>query len=110
MAAAFVIWYGHASPMTHNDCPFHLIPCSNLVEPISVCLSCCVLPLTGNFRAGEESGTIMKKSDANERNALRAIMGDVLRSYAPEFKKVVEQDDGSILPHCFKSHTHTFYP
>lgn len=39
----------------------------------------------------------MKKSDANERNALQAIMDDELRPYVPEFKKVVEQDDGSIL-------------
>lgn len=39
----------------------------------------------------------MKKSDANERNALRAIMDDVLRPFVPEFKKVVEQEDGSIL-------------
>ena len=39
----------------------------------------------------------MKKSDANERNALRAIMVDILRPFVPEFKKVVEQEDGSIL-------------
>ncbi len=65
------------------------------------------LSLAGNFRAGEESGTIMKKSDANERNALQAIMDDVLRSFAPEFKKVVEQDDGSILPYPNLTHIHT---
>lgn len=50
----------------------------------------------------------MKKSDANERNALRAIMDDVLRPYAPEFKKVIEQDDGSILLiECPHRNTHT---
>ena len=50
----------------------------------------------------------MKKSDANERNALKAIMDDVLKPFAPEFKKVVEQDDGSILPYPQpNTHTHT---
>ena len=65
------------------------------------------LSLAGNFRAGEESGTIMKKSDANERNALKAIMDDVLKPFVPEFKKVVEQDDGSILPYLNLTHTPT---
>ena len=69
------------------------------------------LSLSGNFRAGEESGTIMKKSDANERNALKAIMDDVLKPFAPEFKKVVEQDDGSILPYPQpNTHTHAYTP
>ena len=49
----------------------------------------------------------MKKSDANERNALKAIMDDVLKPFAPEFKKVVEQDDGSILLYLYLTHTHT---
>ena len=39
----------------------------------------------------------MKKSDSNERNALKAIMDDVLRPFAPEFKKEVEKDGDSIL-------------
>ena len=69
-----------------------------------------LLSLIGNFRAGEESGTIMKKSDANEHNALKAIMDDVLRPYVPEFKKVVEQDDGSILLYPYHTHTHTHTP
>ena len=66
------------------------------------------MPLSGNFRAGEESGTIMKKSDVNEHTALRAIMDDVLRPYVPEFKKVVEQDDGSILLTHSSNSTHTW--
>lgn len=49
----------------------------------------------------------MKKSDANERNALKAIMDDVLKPFVPEFKKVVEQDDGSILPYLNLTQTHT---
>ena len=49
----------------------------------------------------------MKKSDANERNALKAIMDDVLKPFAPEFKKVVEQDDGSILLYLYLTHAHT---
>lgn len=67
------------------------------------------LSLAGNFRAGEDSGTIMKKSDANERNALKAIMDDILKPYVPEFKKVVEQDDGSILFYSIIPQLHTHH-
>ena len=51
----------------------------------------------------------MKKSDANERNALKAIMDDILKPYVPEFKKVVEQDDGSILFYSIIPQLHTHH-
>ena len=41
---------------------------------------------------GDENGTIMKKSDTNENNALQKLMSDELRPFVPEFKKVVEKD------------------
>jgi len=42
----------------------------------------------------------MKKSDQNERNALMALMDDVLKAFVPEFKRVVEKDEESILYFC----------
>lgn len=51
----------------------------------------------GNFAPGSDNGTIMKKSDENEWNALRSLMDDVLRPFVPEFKKVVHKDGHSIL-------------
>ncbi len=44
---------------------------------------------------GDESGTIMKKSDSKERKALQELMGDNLRPFVPEFKKVIEKDGHS---------------
>lgn len=41
---------------------------------------------------GGENGTILKKSDPRERNALRALMEDTLRNYVPEFKREVETE------------------
>ncbi len=48
--------------------------------------------VAGNFMPGDESGTIMKKSDAKERKALHELMSDNLRNFVPEFKKVIEKD------------------
>ena len=44
---------------------------------------------------GDDSGTIMKKSDPNERKALEALMVDRLKPFVPEFKKVIEKDGHS---------------
>ena len=46
---------------------------------------------------GGENGTIMKKSDHKERNALRALMDDPLKDLVPEYKGEVEHEGGSIL-------------
>lgn len=41
---------------------------------------------------GGENGTIMKKSDVNERNALHQLLDDPLRNFVPEFKREVEHE------------------
>ena len=41
---------------------------------------------------GDENGTIMKKSDPNERKALQELMSDTLKHFVPEFKKVIEKE------------------
>ncbi len=41
---------------------------------------------------GDENGTIMKKSDPNERKALQELMNDTLKHFVPEFKKVIEKE------------------
>ena len=41
---------------------------------------------------GGENGTIMKKSDVNERNALRELLTDPLRNFVPEFKREVDHE------------------
>ena len=58
----------------------------------------------GNFRPGGENGTILKKSDINERNALKALMCDELRLCVPEFKREVEKDGDSILSLWSRGH------
>ncbi len=49
-------------------------------------------PSPGNFMPGDENGTIMKKSDPNERKALQELMSDTLKHFVPEFKKVIEKE------------------
>ena len=56
-----------------------------------------VFSIAGNFAPGSDNGTIMKKSDENEWNALKALMDDVLRPFVPEFKRVLQKDGHSIL-------------
>lgn len=54
--------------------------------------------LAGNFLPGGENGTIMKKSDENERNALNQLLYDSLRNFVPEFKREVEHSGhGEVL-------------
>ena len=55
--------------------------------------------LTGNFKAGE-GGTILKKHCNREAKCLKKLMGDLLRSYVPEYKGDVERDGESILSRC----------
>ncbi|CAH1261892.1 ITPKB [Branchiostoma lanceolatum] len=45
----------------------------------------------GNFKAGE-GGTILKKHCNREAKCLKKLMGDLLRSYVPEYKGDVERD------------------
>ena len=53
-----------------------------------------VVCAAGNFRAGEQQGTILKKLCPKETTCLQELMLDVLRPYVPEYKADVECDDG----------------
>lgn len=55
----------------------------------------------GNFKAGLDSGTVLKKLSAKEEVCFRELMKDVLRPYVPEFKGVVEgeESDCKSLPY-----------
>ncbi|XP_019851731.1 PREDICTED: inositol-trisphosphate 3-kinase A-like isoform X2 [Amphimedon queenslandica] len=46
----------------------------------------------GNFSPGEENGTIIKKSSADEARALKSLMDDVVRPYVPEFRREYTRD------------------
>jgi 1D-myo-inositol-triphosphate 3-kinase len=47
----------------------------------------------GNFKAGIESGTVLKKLSPKEEICFRSLMKDVLRPYVPEFKGIVDDSD-----------------
>ncbi|XP_056644856.1 uncharacterized protein LOC130450481 isoform X1 [Diorhabda sublineata] len=48
----------------------------------------------GNFKAGPDQGTILKKLCAKEEKCFKILMKDVLRPYVPEYKGLVTSDDG----------------
>ncbi|XP_059479878.1 inositol-trisphosphate 3-kinase B isoform X2 [Neocloeon triangulifer] len=48
----------------------------------------------GNFKAGPEQGTILKKLCPKEELCFQALMRDVLRPYVPEYKGHFTADDG----------------
>lgn len=53
---------------------------------------------TGNFKAGPEQGTILKKLCPKEELCFQALMRDVLRPYVPEYKgHFTSEDDERIL-------------
>lgn len=54
---------------------------------------------TGNFKAGPEQGTILKKLCPKEEKCYKILMKDVLRPYVPEYKGQVtcEDSDGILL-------------
>lgn len=47
----------------------------------------------GNFKAGLDAGTVMKKLTPKEEICFKELMKDVLRPYVPEFKGIVDGDD-----------------
>lgn len=47
----------------------------------------------GNFKAGSEPGTVLKKLTPKEEICFQELMQDVMRPYVPEFKGVVNGDD-----------------
>nr|CAD7435245.1 unnamed protein product [Timema monikensis] len=48
----------------------------------------------GNFKAGPEQGTILKKLCPKEELCFQVLMKDVLRPYVPEYKGHVTCEDG----------------
>lgn len=50
----------------------------------------------GNFKAGSEPGTVMKKLTPKEEICFKELMQDVMRPYVPEFKGVVNGDDEEV--------------
>ncbi|KAG8226973.1 hypothetical protein J437_LFUL016595 [Ladona fulva] len=57
----------------------------------------------GNFRAGPEQGTILKKLCPKEELCFQVLMKDVLRPYVPEYKGHVTCEDGDDLLGDFTS-------
>lgn len=48
----------------------------------------------GNFKAGPEPGTILKKLCPKEQLCFQVLMNDVLKPYVPEYKGHLTTDDG----------------
>lgn len=47
----------------------------------------------GNFKAGFDPGTVLKKYCTNEEHCFKFLMKDLMRPYVPEFKGIVDGDD-----------------
>ncbi|CAB3221244.1 unnamed protein product [Arctia plantaginis] len=50
----------------------------------------------GNFKAGPDQGTILKKLCAQEEKCFKILMRDVLRPFVPEYKGQVTCEDGEL--------------
>uniref|UniRef100_W8BUA7 Kinase n=2 Tax=Ceratitis capitata TaxID=7213 RepID=W8BUA7_CERCA len=50
----------------------------------------------GNFKAGPEQGTVLKKLCPKEEDCFRVLMKDVLRPYVPEYRGQVTSEDGEL--------------
>uniref|UniRef100_A0A1A9W2Z7 Kinase n=1 Tax=Glossina brevipalpis TaxID=37001 RepID=A0A1A9W2Z7_9MUSC len=50
----------------------------------------------GNFKAGPEQGTVLKKLCPKEEDCFQVLMKDVLRPYVPEYKGQVTSEDGEL--------------
>ncbi|KAL1509111.1 hypothetical protein ABEB36_003905 [Hypothenemus hampei] len=48
----------------------------------------------GNFKAGPDQGTILKKLCIKEEKCFQVLMKDILRPYVPEYRGLVARDDG----------------
>ncbi|XP_053697252.1 uncharacterized protein LOC128744350 isoform X2 [Sabethes cyaneus] len=48
----------------------------------------------GNFKAGPDQGTVLKKLCPKEEKCFKVLMKDVIRPYVPEYKGQVNSDDG----------------
>ena len=81
------IFAAHAH-VKHTHCTSH-----TSTPSLSPSLSLCA----GNFAPGKSNGSIMKKSDKTEREALQRLMLDPLKEFVPEFLGEVEVEGESIL-------------
>lgn len=59
---------------------------------------------TGNFKAGPEPGTILKKLCPKEQLCFQVLMKDMLKPYVPEYKGHLTTDDGDCIL-CEKRHS-----
>ncbi|XP_055855930.1 inositol-trisphosphate 3-kinase A isoform X2 [Episyrphus balteatus] len=50
----------------------------------------------GNFKAGSEPGTVLKKLCPKEEDCFQVLMRDVLRPYVPEYRGKVTSEDGEL--------------
>ncbi|XP_055908777.1 inositol-trisphosphate 3-kinase A isoform X1 [Eupeodes corollae] len=50
----------------------------------------------GNFKAGPEQGTVLKKLCPKEEDCFQVLMRDVLRPYVPEYRGKVTSEDGEL--------------
>ncbi|KAL9877621.1 inositol-trisphosphate 3-kinase A-like isoform X2 [Glossina fuscipes] len=50
----------------------------------------------GNFKAGPEQGTVLKKLCPKEEDCFQVLMKDVLRPYVPQYKGQVTSEDGEL--------------
>ncbi|XP_059062663.1 inositol-trisphosphate 3-kinase A isoform X1 [Achroia grisella] len=50
----------------------------------------------GNFKAGPDQGTILKKLCPQEETCFKFLMKDILRPFVPEYKGQVKCDDGEL--------------
>lgn len=50
----------------------------------------------GNFKAGPEPGTVLKKLCPKEEDCFQILMSDVLRPYVPEYRGKLTNDDGEL--------------
>jgi hypothetical protein len=67
------------------------------------------LIFTGNFKAGPEQGTILKKLCPKEELCFQVLMKDVLRPYVPEYKGHVTCEDGDCILVIKNEQTNALY-
>jgi len=67
------------------------------IVPLKVYEQRVFIVFTGNFKAGPEPGTILKKLCPKEQLCFQVLMKDVLRPYVPEYKGHLTTDDGDCI-------------
>lgn len=62
----------------------------------------------GNFKAGFDPGTVLKKISPREELCFKSLMTDVIRPYVPEFRGTVNGDDNECKFENFLKNTLKF--